>query len=298
MATRKPVSSNPSKTKQNASQSVPAPVPDEALTAQIQRETDSLMSVAENLASAAQNFAKQQQELQSVRTMQAEMQSVLAQMVKEIEKASVAGAIERESMVTAKGRTYIIPEDSRFKENPDCGCDCIHPGCCCYEIVLDKVRGIQPQGILEPADAGDVSIPASINELEVRIFASIDNIGVLIPSLSTTMGIRVPSILPPSTGGPGLWMPIGAVIGRIYVKKGSSRTITVDFQASEIDEGLERVIAGKDEHGAASGTITVDCCSPRIYPSTPTDLSFDHGDVGGGQPGAISLAFYARRVCC
>lgn len=180
----------------------------------------------------------------------------------------------------------------------DCECtSCVSTQCCCFEIVLDKIRGIQPQGLLEPADLGDTTLPLpTINELEVRLFASIDNIGVLIPGLSTTMGIRVPSIL--AGGGPGLWQPIGAVIGRVTVRKGTTQTVMVDFQGAEIDEGGERPIGFKDEHGAASGSITLDCCMDRIYPSTPTDLSFDQGGIGGGQPGAISIAFSARRVCC
>ena len=180
----------------------------------------------------------------------------------------------------------------------DCDCDsCVSAQCCCFEIVLDKIRGIQPQGLLEIADIGDTTIPIpTINELEVRLFASIDNIGILLPSLSTTMGIRVPSVL--AGGGPGLWQPIGAVIGRVTVPKGTLQTVTVEFQGSEIDEGVERLLGFKDEHGAASGTITLDCCSAKIYPPMPTDLSFDHGGSGGGQPGAISIAFFARRVCC
>lgn len=171
----------------------------------------------------------------------------------------------------------------------DCGCDCVNSGCCEFEIVLDKVRAIQRQN--EPADTGDIG--PFINALEVRLFASIDGVGVLIPSLSTTMHLRMPH-----GGGPGLWIPLDRVIGRISVKKSSSRTVNVDFQGSEIDEGLERVIGLKDEHGAATGSITLDCCVPKIYPPMPTDLSFDFGGTGGGKPGAISLAFYARRVCC
>jgi len=174
----------------------------------------------------------------------------------------------------------------------DCGCGCTDSSCCCFEIVLDKIRAIQPQ--LEPADSGDAG--PLINELEVRLFASIGNVGILIPSLSTTMGLRVPGLL--SGGGPGLWMTLDRVIGRIYLKKGTTKTIAVDFQASEVDEGVERPIGWKDEHGMASGSITLDCCTCKIYPAMPTDLSFTQGGTGGGQPGAISLAFYARRVCC
>jgi hypothetical protein len=93
-------------------------------------------------------------------------------------------------------------------------------------------------------------------------------------------------------------MAIGAVVGRVNVRKGTTETVTFEIQGAEIDEGAERVLGFKDEHGAATGSITLDCCSAKIYPPMPTDLSFDQGGIGGGQPGAISLAFFARRVCC
>ena len=110
------------------------------------------------------------------------------------------------------------------------------------------------------------------------------------------MGLRVGSVL--LGGKPGAWVSIDRVIERIYVKNGVSQNITVDFQAAEIDEGVERLLGLKDEFGDASGNLTLDCCVPKIYPSMPTDLSFEHGGTGGGVPGMISLAFYARRVCC
>lgn len=175
----------------------------------------------------------------------------------------------------------------------DCGeCGCVGEGCCMFEIVLDKVRATQPQA--EPADMGEIG--PFWNELEVRIFASVDGIGIVLPSLSTTMAMRVPSFL--AGGGPGLWMPINRVIQRVSVKKGTTLAVTVDFQASECDDGLERPVGWKDEHGEASGTVMLDCCVAKAYPPLPTDLSFDHGGTGGGIPGAISLAFYARRICC
>jgi hypothetical protein len=186
-----------------------------------------------------------------------------------------------------------IPRD----DHNDCGCGCLDSSCCCFEIVLDKIRAVQPQGVIEVADSGDTALPIPlINELEVRLFASIDNVGILIPSLSTTMGLRVPSLL--SGGGPGLWMPLDRVIGRVFLKKGSSKTVIIDFQGTEVDEGAERPIGFKDEHGAASGSITLDCCASKIYPPMPVDLSFNFGGTGGGNPGTISMAYFARRVCC
>jgi hypothetical protein len=190
-----------------------------------------------------------------------------------------------------------VPQQHPQSVVENCGCkdescSCVSNGCCCFEIVLDKVRAIQPQ--LEPADSGD--IPALINELEVRIFASINGRGILVPSLSSTMGLRVGSIL--LGGKPGSWVSIDRVIEKVYIKKGSPKNFIVDFAAAEVDEGIERPIGFKDEFGDASGSITLDCCLETIYPPMPVDLSFEHGGTGGGVPGMISLSYYARKVCC
>ena len=271
----------------------------------IGQETETLMNVAEKLASASQNFSRQREEYQQIRIMQQEMQRLMSQLAQGIERATAASSMERESIVTPQLQ-YASPvvRSEAVHESRECECECTHPGCCCFDIYLDKVRGIQPQGILEPADSGDTTLPLpTINELEVRLFVSLDNtnIGLLYPSLSTTAGIRVPSIL--AGGGPGLWLSINQVVGRVCLKKGTSRTVTLRIQGSEIDEGIERPLGFKDEHGEASGSITLDCCTSIIYPPMPIDLSFDQGGIGGAPPGAktpgtISLAFYARRVCC
>lgn len=263
----------------------------------MEKKAEQTEVIANELITSAQTHEQQINELK-------ELTNSLLQTVQaiQIQNSRSAKIDETVSDLKATARALLISPNSitnyaKPEKNGCCGddsCGCVGETCCCFEIILDKVRGIQPQGILEVADSGDAG--PFINELEVRLFASIDNIGVLIPSLSTTMGIRVPGIA--GGGGPGLWMPLNIVIGRVYVNKGTSKTITVDFQGSEIDEGAERPIGLKDEHGAASGTITLDCCLSRIYPPMPTDLYFDQGGKGGGNPGAISLAFSARKVCC
>jgi hypothetical protein len=247
-----------------------------------------------------EQMAKQIVELKDlVASLAVAVQETQARSAQNTEFQNTISEIKRVATTIPTAAGYsAMPRPASVKDDcDDCGCGCIDSSCCCFEIVLDKVRAIQPQGILEIADSGDTTLPVPlINELEVRLFAAIDNVGILIPSLSTTMGLRVPSLL--SGGGPGLWMPLDRLIGRVFLKKGTSRTVVVDFQGSEVDEGIERPLGFKDEHGAASGSITLDCCTSKIYPPMPTDLSFDFGGSGGGNPGAISLAFYARRVCC
>ncbi|MDT4954321.1 MAG: hypothetical protein QOJ02_2459 [Acidobacteriota bacterium] len=304
MATKKAVKSEESKAGQPGIRPELPEEEEETLSAELRQETDALINVAEKLERATRSFAKQQQEFHSVRSMQQEMQGVLTRIIEGIEKASAASPIEgklfsgkpQDASNPFAGEYYLGPQGykpSNYRESSECGCGCTHPGCCCYEIVLERLRGIQPQGLLEPADAG--AAPAVTNDLEVRLFASIDNIGVLIPSLTTTMQVPVPSVV--IGGGPGRWLPLGHVIGRVCLPRNTSRTVTVDFQAAEIDEGIE-TLAGNPEVGEASGSITLECGCSKIYPPASIDLSFDRGDVGGGAPGAISIAFFARRVCC
>jgi hypothetical protein len=241
---------------------------------QIVQEIRELRDLVASLANAVEGSQARTAQRVAIETTTAEIR----QLARAIPYAGVSRPVE----------TPAVEDDG-----DDCGCGCIDSSCCCFEIVLDKVRAIQPQR--EPADMGDTG--PLLNELEVRIFAAIDNVGVLIPSLWTTMRLRVPSFL--AGGGPGHWVSLNnTVISRVYLKKGTSKVITVDFQAAEVDEGLERPLGMKDEYGTASGSITIDCCASRTYPPMPTDLSFDFGGTGGGVPGAISLAFYARRVCC
>lgn len=307
MATRKQNKSSEPPEDPQLTQQKPVPTGEEILSEAIGQETETLLSVAEELTTASQNFSRVQEEYRQIHSMQQDMQKVLSQIVQSIGNADVVGA--RDVPVASAAESLAPPQEQRVPrvvgyevahEGGGCDCDCTAPGCCCFDIYLDKVRGIQPQGLLEPADMGDTTLPIpTINELEVRLFISLDNnknVGLLLPGLSTTMGIRVPSIL--TGGGPGLWMPICQVVGRVCLKKGTIRNVAINCWGSEIDEGAERPIGFKDEHGEASGSITLDCCTSIIYPPMPIDLSFDQGGIGGGQPGAISMAFYAKRVCC
>lgn len=190
------------------------------------------------------------------------------------------------AMLLAPAKTVAASPNER-----DCcgeqSCGCIGTDCCCFEIVLAKVRATKPQ--IEPADAGD--IPGLINALEVQIYVTVDDIGFLWPGLATTMDLRADGL----PGGPGPWVVIERVINRVYVKKGTTVTTMLNAEVREHDEGVERPLGLKDELGEASGSITLDCCMPKIYPPMPLDVNLIHGGEGGG---VVTLAFYARRVCC
>lgn len=173
-------------------------------------------------------------------------------------------------------------------QHNDCGCNnnCIDNDCCCFEIVLSKVRAAKPQ--MEPADSGDAG--PFINALEAQIYATNNNIGFLWPGLATTMDLRAEGLPNP---GPGSWVVIERVINRVYVKKGSTLTEEVSIELREHDEGVERPVGMKDEIGVGTGLITLDCCMQKIYPQMPIDVPLDYGGMGKGM---VQVAFYARKV--
>ncbi len=192
------------------------------------------------------------------------------------------------TMLLAPTKTTVAAADGRdcCGEQP---CGCVGTNCCCFEIVLSKVRATKPQSPLEPADMGD--IPGLINALEVQIYVTVEDTGFLWPGLATTMDLRANGM----PGGPGPWVVIERVVNRVYVKKGTTKTTELKAEVREHDEGAERPIGFKDELGEASGLITLYCCMEKIYPPMPIDVNLIHGGEAGG---VVTLVFYARRVCC
>ncbi|MCW3836833.1 hypothetical protein ACFQ1E_11850 [Sphingomonas canadensis] len=170
-----------------------------------------------------------------------------------------------------------------------CGsCGCVSSDCCCFDIKVWQVRALKPQMVTEPGDIGD--IPLLVNALEMQMYFTVDNIGVLIPGLGSTIDLRADGI----PGGPGPWVVLDRVIQRVCIPRGSVVTKTIMCQAYEADEGAESV-QGKGEFGEAMGSITLDCCMERIYPPVPVDIALN---MGGEGRGIVQAAFYAERVCC
>jgi hypothetical protein len=269
-------------------------IEDEVLSEGIEQETDALMDVARKLEVISQNFASQQQQQRQLLETQRNLRNIMERIATGIEESATASARDAERMMSSQMQ-QAPPAPAHGEpvyDRHDCGCGCVSSNCCCFEIVLDKVRAIQPQ--LEPADSGD--IVGLHNHLEVMLFASINGRGICWPSFTGTADLSVGSI---ALGGkPGMWVIVDRVIDRICLPKGTTQAVEVAIEAAEIDKGVERPAGLKDEYGFASGMIALDCCAPKIYPSMPIDLSFEHGGTGGGVPGMISVAFYARRVCC
>lgn len=211
----------------------------------------------------------------------------------------VADEVKLAARAISTGSTVPGPRDSVVPKPAlgercceDSVCECMSSECCMFEIVLDKVRASRPQKLTEFADSGDTALPPTINAMEVQIYATVENRGILIPGLATTMDLRAAGGLSP---GPGPWVILNRVVNCVLVKKGITKVVKLNAEVREHDEGAERLLGFKDELGEASGSITLNCCMPEIYPPMPLDVDLVHGGEGGG---SVQLAFYARRVCC
>lgn len=240
------------------------------------QEIADLKELARTLLASAQMMHEQQAR-----------QSSLRETIEDV-KADVKAAAR--AMLTPAAKVV----NTNTNERDCCGdqpCGCVSKECCCFEIVLAKVRAAKPQ--IEPPDVGDIPMPPTINALEVQLYVTAGDpeAGFVFPGLASTLDLRANGL----PGGPGPWVGIERVINRVFVKKGTALTTQVNVEVREHDEGVERPAAFKDEIGEASGTITLDCCMAKIYPPTPIDVYLDHGGEGGGM---VQLAFYARRVCC
>jgi hypothetical protein len=168
----------------------------------------------------------------------------------------------------------------------DCGespCGCVSSSCCCFDIVMTYVRVLAMQP-LELVDSN--ANPWA--EIEVKMFAHINGVGAVIPSMFSTLSLRK------LVSDPGLKVTIGRTIGNVCLKKGRPKMITITVDAIEEDSGLaERATGGRDEEGSSSGTMVLDCCC-----STPPTLAFDIPFTSGGQGrGAIEVGFTAVRTC-
>lgn len=182
------------------------------------------------------------------------------------------------------------PKPSQTEKSSErCGCECMSPDCCEFEIVLRKVRASRPQ--IEPPDAGD--IPLAENAMEIRLYVTADGAGFMFPSFASTIDLRADGIPP----GPGPWVNIEKVINRVQVKKGVTRNVELYVEVEEDDSRLteQAVGAGKNEFGEVYGTISLNCCLAEIYPPMPLDVDLRYGGEGRG---GVTVVIYARRICC
>jgi hypothetical protein len=187
---------------------------------------------------------------------------------------------------TATRAMMVAPAGTNPHENvkEDCGCNgCLDSDCCEFEIRLTDVRVLSMQ-LLEIPDSN----VDPWSDLELKMFASIDGIGALIPGMFSTLNIGK------LANHVGLWTQINTLVATVSVRKGQPLTKFYRVDALESDAGIgERLAGGRDEEGSGTGSVILDCCVSSPITST-VEIPFTSGGQGGG---AIEVRFSATKKC-
>lgn len=246
------------------------------LTDALKRELAEVRELARSLSSAVQEVKSQNARNE---TLRAAIQDVKAEV-----RAASQAALASPAMAVA---SYVDPLG--VEHGGKCGpCECVSDRCCAFDIKLWQVRAAKPQ--IEPADMGDLPGP-TINAFECQIYVTVDEMGVLIPGLSSCLDLRANA----APGGPGPWVVPNRVIQRVYVPKGTTVTKRVKCEVLESDERATELPFFKAEQGEGEGMITLDCCMAEIFAPMPIDVYLLHGGEGKGM---VQVAIKADRVCC
>lgn len=246
-------------------------------------EEDSPLLPETASASTAEVHDQQIAELRELtRSLMGSVQAMQAQNARNLELQDAIGDVKAatRAMLVAPVASPVYP--TRQPVEQDCGCspcECISERCCAFDVIMTHVRVVDMQ--IEPLDSNAF-------DMEVRLFASINGLGAVIPDHFGHLTLHK------LINKPGVWSQVNRLISTVYVCKGSPKTFTITLDVLEIEEGIaEQVTALRDEYGTASQTMTLDCCC-----STAPVLSFEVHLTGGGQgDGTIEGKFTAVKKC-
>ncbi len=158
-------------------------------------------------------------------------------------------------------------------------CSCVSESCCSFDIIMTHARVLHMQ--MEPQDS-------NIDNIEVRMFASINGIGAVIPNMFSVLTLHK------LVSQPGVWTQINQRIGTVDVTKSSPKTLKICVDAVEVEDTImENMLALRDEYGTGYGSMTLDCCCTSM-PIVCFDIHFTGGGNGYG---AISVQFTAEKKC-
>ena len=194
--------------------------------------------------------------------------------------AAPVGIADRES-------TSVIPLAPPAPAPGSCDCppcECVSEHCCTFDITMTRVRVLHMQLPIEVLDSNITPF----GMMEVRMFASVDGIGAMIPDLFGYLSLHK------LINQAGVWSQVNRSIGTVQVTKGKPKTIALTVDAMEVETASERIKpANRDEYGTGAGSMTLDCCC-----DTKTPLTIDVSFTGGGQgAGEISVQFVASKKC-
>jgi hypothetical protein len=246
-------------------------------------ESDSTLLPETAPAASTEIHDQQIAELRELtRSLMVSVQAMQVQNSRNLELQDAIGDVKAATRAMLVAPAASPPYGGEHPVEQGCGCspcECVSERCCTFDILMTHVRVVDMQ--IEPLDSNAF-------DMEVRMFASVDGIGAVIPDHFGHLTLHK------LINKPGVWSQVNRPISTVYVCKGTPRTFTITLDVLEIEEGVaEQVSALRDEYGTASQTMTLDCCC-----SSAPVLSFEVHLTGGGQGGGtIEGKFTAVKKC-
>ena len=189
--------------------------------------------------------------------------------------------------------TYVQPSENIVSNNSgyskigssihnDCNCNGGYKSkCCCYELILSRVRVIKDQGkLLEQSDGGIID-----SKMEMIFYASADGVGVVHPNLTSWIQI----------GEKSNWLPVNRLINRISFPENSTKTVQLNLEAMEFETTPTNLnpLTSRPELGSNSSIMNINCsCTP---PPVIIEVRLDDYGKGGG---IVEGEIIARKVNC
>ena len=179
-------------------------------------------------------------------------------------------AMEQRSVAVAAG---VPAQTVHYHPAPGTGCECNSKNCCCFDIYLTRVRIIDDQGNIEPADGGIVS---QYMEMIFNVVAG--EFSGIHPSLVAPMQISR------KLG----WVSVNKKISSISVK--GTKSIPVVVEAREVGGTAEL----RPEFGTSHvSQLNIACGCPVVPIQIKVELN-----AGGRAGGVIEAEISAKEVCC
>lgn len=230
----------------------------------VQQQTAQEVEKLSNRLVATADQIRQQSEMDSFR-----------QSIGELNEAIYALRFATESRLVTQSRT-----EPAVKPR-DCGCGEPPVPKCCVQLYISRLRVISAQGA--------VSTDANVLELIIAVKA-LDQCG-LYPGLTSFVAVD-------KDGG---WLQIFAPIGKFCVPCNGTLAVPITVEVLETAGETGGVGELKNEFGAASSSISLNCnCE---IPPILVDVTLTGGGTGGvaAKKGVVAIEISARRIeggCC
>lgn len=274
MATRK------KNEKQDLPKKGPHPNPKDVSDSTANQENVKLVDVQSQQISELQSLTKSL--IETVKNIQTESARDLAyyEALSDVKSATKALLVSQSS---PKQELSVPRDQQNIDKNCESPCGCVSNSCCSFDIIMTEIRVSSMQNEI-PGDS-------NVGAMEIRVFAHIDGIGAVIPGMFSTLNLHKP------IGNPALWTTVNTKIREVTVPKNISKAFIIKVDGKEVEHTItENVAFIRDEHGSASGTISLNCCCQA--PVIQIELPFTAGGAALANRGSIEARFSAIKKCC